>query len=199
MNCYHHQQPLSGNEKYLLTICVRSLKTRQNFLAAFLAMVVPQITDGVELIVLCDDGEISSGAKCQRMLEMSQGRFVVWLDDDDEISPVYVDLVLDAIRRVPNAHYIGYLFTRSIDGNEQCLWNVPMPLHITPVRRELAIKVGFPDKNAGDDSDYSQGLRALGVDQGEIIDAPLYHYAFRSSREGEKRNEPFVAHERKSV
>lgn len=181
---------------YLLTINVRGLASRPHFLARFLAALMPQICGGVELLVFYDDGEVSSGAKCQRMLEASRGRFVVWLDEDDEIAPDYVAQVLKAIRENPYADYIGYRFERSIDDGPVTPWMVPMPLHITPVRRDLAMRAGFPDRTAGEDNEYSTALRGLGAIQGAMINSTLYTYRFRTNRDGERRHEPFNARER---
>lgn len=52
---------------------------------------------GVEILVLTDNRRRSTGRKRQALLDMAQGTFVTYIDDDDNVSDDYVESVYEAI------------------------------------------------------------------------------------------------------
>jgi len=53
--------------------------------------------------------------------------------------------------------------------------------HLNPVRTEIAQRVGFPEKNFGEDSDYCDRLFDTGLLKNEVIlDKVMYHYYWAS-------------------
>ena len=51
------------------------------------------------------------------------------------------------------------------------------PNHLSPVKRELALKTGFPEINYAEDRDYS--ARLLPLLKSEVyIDGPIYYYLY---------------------
>lgn len=66
--------------------------------AALLTKLRAQIGEkGVELLVLTDNRRRSTGRKRQALLGMAQGRYVTYVDDDDDVADTYVQDVYDAI------------------------------------------------------------------------------------------------------
>ena len=54
------------------------------------------------------------------------------------------------------------------------------PNHITPIKRELAVKIKFPNKTLGEDFDYATALKkAKLLKTEEVIKLPIYHYQYR--------------------
>jgi hypothetical protein len=51
-------------------------------------------------------------------------------------------------------------------------------LHLNPVKRELAIKVGFPDTSSGEDRKYGEDLRPLIKTEYRIL-KEIYFYNYR--------------------
>lgn len=59
---------------------------------------VMQIGDkGIELLVLSDNRKRSTGRKRQALLDMAQGRYVTFIDDDDSVTDDYVASVYETI------------------------------------------------------------------------------------------------------
>jgi len=51
----------------------------------------------VELVYLMDNRRMSVGRKRNTLLDMAQGEYISFIDDDDDVSPEYVRLIHDAI------------------------------------------------------------------------------------------------------
>lgn len=192
----------------LLSILICSLGSRHDLLQRLLAGLQPQLDaagNKVELIVDIDDGAVSIGAKRQRMLERATGRYVCFIDDDDLVSDQYIVKILAAVAAVPDADCVGFkvacytdeklmgIATHSMryvkwadirDGAQRFYERCPN--HLSPVRAELARRVGFQPINWAEDKDYSHRLRPL-LKSEAFIDEVLYTYLHRrkASRKGE--------------
>ena len=55
------------------------------------------------------------------------------------------------------------------------------PNHLNPVKRELALKVRFPEINHGEDHDYSKAIHPH-LKTEEYIESPIYYYLYRSNK-----------------
>lgn len=145
---------------------------------------------------------VSVGLKRQSLLEIAQGDYVCFHDDDDWHSPNYVPLMLKAIEdHAPDC--IGFEITckgmgRSINRSRNGFklaaaskrydkWGdnvegydyVRSTYHKTPVKREIALKAGFKDLRFAEDHDYSMSLKATGLLKTEVfIPEPLYIYRY---------------------
>lgn len=189
----------------LLSLCICSIFTRKAYLDRLLAVLTPQLGDRVELLLAIDAGQSSIGAKRQRLLEQARGDFVVSIDDDDLVSPDYIRAILGAIHRRPAADCITYLSKRYCDGafEADCSYSLTnptntgfiyidgfktylrFPYHVTPVRRELALQVGFQSLDFREDTDFAERLRPL-LQTEEHIAEFLYFYWWRTARPGEQ-------------
>lgn len=152
----------------------------------------------VEVIVACDNKEISIGKKRQNLLEAATGEYIVYIDDDDWVADDYVDSILGALESKPDC--VGFLIRCTSGGanprmakaslkykrwgeNEDGFAHTRSPYQKTPVRRELALRAGFPDLRYAEDRAYSTKLVPL-LKTEEFINKVLYHYRFQ--------NEPFA-------
>jgi len=140
-------------------------------------------------------GSISVGLKRQHLLEISKGDYVVFIDDDDTVSPVYLTKILEAIKQNPDS--IGFDVRCIIDGGKPFLarasnkyndWKdnvdgfgcVRTPYHKTPIKRDIALRIGYKDMKYGEDYDYSRRLKRSGLVKTEqFIDDVLYFYNFK--------------------
>lgn len=151
-------------------------------------------TESVEYIALSDNKEISIGAKRQKLLELAQGDFVVFFDDDDEPSQNYVRMILDAI--TPDVDCIGMNVQMTTNGKnpQKCChslryktwennidgWNYVRNItHFNPVLRSVALRVGFKDLRFGEDKLYSDGVSKL-LRKEAYITEPLFHYQYKT-------------------
>lgn len=151
----------------------------------------------VELLVACDNKEISIGKKRDNLLRAATGDYVAFVDDDDWVAPDYVDRILAAIETNPDC--VGFKIECTQNGrnprlacasmrykqwadNVDGFFAVRTIYHKTPVRRELALKVGFQDLRYSEDKIYSNGIMKH-VKTEVFVDAVLYFYRY-SSKEG---------------
>lgn len=147
----------------------------------------------VEILFLEDDREISVGLKSQRLLEMATGDYVCRHDSDDWHSDDYIDQILEAAETNPDcigmkikcegcegktaASSIKY---RAWEDNKFGYDYVRYIYHKTPVKREHALKVGFPDMRFSEDHAYSMGLLKSGLLKREVfINKEIYIYRYK--------------------
>lgn len=175
-----------------LSILICSLNSRAHLLKRLRSVLDPQLTDEVEVIVNADDGQLSIGDKRNALLQAATGDYIAFIDDDDLVRTTYVQSVLAAIQTNPdcvgiegvittNGNPNGRLFIHSLryhiwfEDNGVYYRN---PNHLSPVKRELALKTGFPSINHGEDHDYSKRLLPL-LNSEVYIKGPIYHYDYR--------------------
>lgn len=130
------------------------------------------------------------GKKRNDLLKQAVGQYIVFIDDDDEISPNYIALILQALESNPDCVGInGKITTNGINERQ---WFISMkypawfeqggvyfrtPNHISPVRRELALQAGFPEIAFAEDHEYSRRLHPL-LKTEVLINEPIYWYKY---------------------
>lgn len=114
------------------------------------------------------DGGLNIGAKRQALLEQSKGLYICYLDDDEHISPDYVETLirlcyenkdLCTFRSIAMLSNNWALIDMSLKNKENQQINpesitLRKPWHVCPVRRELGMKHKFTDSNYGEDWDW---------------------------------------------
>lgn len=185
--------------KPILTICIPTIPARWEYCHRLLRTLLPQIRgEPVQVLVDCDDRDVSVGVKRNRMLQAATGQYVCFIDDDDMISSVYVERIVNALYNTSGVpDYVTFNVLRSIDDIRPAAWAPRMPNHLTPVRTVLARIAGFPDRDYGEDNDYAERLAGLNLLAGPHINEVLYTYLFRSARVDEETRAPFDAKARK--
>lgn len=178
-----------------LSILICTIKGREKSLEHLMSLLKPQMTDEVEIIVACDDCEMTIGAKRNKLLKQATGRYIAFVDDDDEVSPNYVDYILRATRFKTDSIGIEGIVTingthpkKFIHSMKHKKWEevneifLRSPNHCNPVKREIATKVGFnPNKSFEEDKEYSKNL--LPHLRSEVhINKPIYKYLFSTKK-----------------
>lgn len=147
-----------------------------------------------EVEILSDDSlDITTGKKRNLLLAQSKGDFVVFVDDDDDVYDYYVEEILNTINKNPEIDCIGTNGIISFNGQNPKRWFISKsykhwhesgdtyyrtPNHISPIRREIAIGIGFPNQYHGEDFEYSISILPH-LHKEAIIAKPLYHYQAR--------------------
>lgn len=190
-------------EPVWLSVMIPTLRGRAKMLAGVLAELNRQIDAlpepiWAEIVLDIDDGETSTGLKRNRLVEKAVGRYVAFVDDDDMVDENYVRLIVDAVRADPSLDCIGMTGRMTTDGANPVSFRHTVqnqgwfqsadgvyqrsPNHLNPVRRDLALKVKYPDTRWQEDFAWSEGMRRAGLLRNErMIDTPpLYHYRFRT-------------------
>jgi glycosyltransferase involved in cell wall biosynthesis len=184
----------------ILSILICTVDTRSaDFLPRLLEQLKPQLTPKVEVLYLGDipghGSPLSLGKKRNKMLSIASGRFVVFIDDDDRVSPDFVSELLKAIALKPDVDVINYIVECSIDG-ESALpvyysisfaeqENLPdrylrWPNALMCISLPVAIRVGFNDMGFGEDTDFGARLSNCAIKEHQI-DKVLYYYDYNTS------------------
>jgi len=174
-----------------LSILICTTSARNEIIKPLLESLNKQLVPEVE--VLIDNHETDNvGKKRNRLLRQAIGDYVVAIDSDDHISPNYVSLVLAAIKTNPDCVGINGFITTN--GKDKRLWYISIdykkwftmgsvyyrtPNHISPIRRELALKAMFPEIAFAEDHEFS--VRVFPYLKTEVkIKQPIYHYDYHS-------------------
>jgi hypothetical protein len=150
---------------------------------------------GVEIRLMTDSGEKSIGSKRNMLLKHANGEYVTFIDDDDRVSDDYVARILQAIESNPDV--VGIELIHTVDGRHLgytrhsikydhwyqepdpdkpgCWFFYRNPNHLNPVKRELAVQVGYPDLRFGEDREYSMKLLPL-LNSEVYLSNPIYFY-----------------------
>jgi len=172
-----------------LSILICSLVERQKQLSALLRDLDKQKTDEVEILVNTDNRQKTTGAKRNELLLQAKGDYIAFVDDDDKVASDYTKKILAAIQTNPDSIGIeGSIAFASKGVVRKFIHSIQYdhwfqrdriyyrcPNHISPVRRELALKVMFPDVCIGEDKIYSEKLYPL-LKTEVYIQNPIYFY-----------------------
>lgn len=181
----------------ILSILICSLTKRYSSLKALIKTL--GFHPRVEILVEMDDGQMSTGAKRNILLKKAVGEYVAFIDDDDMVVPSYISNVLAALESGPDA--VGMFGYISTDNQEQIEWRISKDYdyitifengkkvylrynnHLSPVKREIALKIGYPDKYFQEDYDYARRLHYSGLIKREVlIPKHLYYYQYKSKK-----------------
>jgi glycosyltransferase involved in cell wall biosynthesis len=180
----------------ILICTVPKRRMQLEWLLRHLWMQIIQHSEPRKFEVLVDDREnVTVGEKRQTLLDRSRAHYIVFVDDDDGISHDYLERVIQAIENVADADCVAFegvitsngsnpqRFTHSIHYDGWFTKNgihYRWPNHLSPVKRELALKVGFVSKNVGEDHEYSRRLRPLLKKEAPLGEPAIYYYWYNS-------------------
>jgi len=172
----------------VLSILTPAVLTRLDALGG-LCVKIERLSAGlpVEHLVLIDNKKRTVGEKRDALLRMSQGDYVAFVDDDDDISDEYVSEILNATRSGKDV--ITFSQRASVNGTtaeiEFKLGNANEPFHAGVVKRNawhvcawkrwLAIQSHFPAVNYGEDWAFAEPLCNIATSS-EHIDKVLHFY-----------------------
>lgn len=205
-----------------LSILVCSVHTRYK---TFLPKIQEQLYDQlealpeldqqrVEIMVLTDNKQMMLGHKRNTMIDIAQGKYVSFVDDDDRIAPDYIAELLKATET--DADSIVFTAMVSLNGEpaKPCYYskvhkrdyNKPsayyrIPNHICCVKRAVSLKSSFPNILYGEDAGYGKVLLPF-LKTEHVIDKVLYYYdynadttetqAWKYNQSGKRPGKPIV-------
>lgn len=146
----------------------------------------------IEIISLCDNKEISIGAKRQKLYEMSEGEYTVMIDDDDWVPYNYCTTVYQALEECPDVvgYYekcqIGWQEKKSVFSTKYSRWGenidgfdyVRSPFFKSPIKTELCLQTGVKDMRFGEDHDFAKRIYPL-LKSEVLIPEYLYEYRYK--------------------
>lgn len=179
-----------------LSITIASVSIRKDMLDNLLSELNKQIDENnlnheVEILVDDDDARYL-GTKRKLMLEKAKGLFTCAIDDDDFISPNYVRLIVEAIKKDESVDCLAINGIITFNGLNPRKWFISChfedwyeeneiyyrtPNHICPIKTELARLGNFDDVAWGEDYPFSQRMKSL-LKRETIVEEPLYYYQY---------------------
>ncbi len=180
-----------------LSILIPCVRKHEFFLEQLLEELNEQIKpfpNRVEILVDKNEKD-STGKKRNRLLENARGKYIVFIDADDEVFPCYIEEILigaetdcdcmgmTGIMTTNGRNQIGWELSKDFQNNTVTRKGKPFYIrktnHISPVKRELALQTMFPDISNAEDKDYSDRLNHLLKKEYKIIPL-MYHYIFQT-------------------
>ena len=181
---------MGSETSYKWSILIPSLPARRSLRERVLGILEPQIAkyNDIELLVLEDNRSRKYGPKLQAMIDIAQGEYLNFIDDDDIISHNYVDLIYPLLDGVDCVGMTGEV---SIDDGpwkkvfytkETKVWSEDAagyhrnPQHLTPIKSEIVRQVPWVG-HYGADQDWSTRLTKSNLIQTEnFVDDVIYSY-----------------------
>jgi glycosyltransferase involved in cell wall biosynthesis len=186
--------------EYKLSVLIPTLTNRSLQLLNCVKIINKQIKDCeafgmVEIIIDEDNRQVTTGAKRNRLIEKSKGKYFCFVDDDDEVLEGYIYEILKAIEKNPDCIPInGYMTTNGVNqkrwimgigmGYESSYENgveyyIRFPNHLAVMKKELVKDYKFKDITIGEDYDWAVRIHNDKVLKTEVrIEKPLYHYKY---------------------
>lgn len=174
-----------------LSILVCSVSERaDNFAVSIQRQINDQVNrlespERVEVIVLTDNRHMSIGTKRNHLVNMASGRYTVFVDDDDEITPDYVASLLEATKS--GADVLTFNLEYRLNGKKMRVLRHSLkytddnrrglntPRHTSAVKRDIALKLPFPESSYGEDFDWATRLLKVAKTE-HNTDRTLYIY-----------------------
>lgn len=142
----------------------------------------------VQLVVLMDNKKMIVGQKRNQLLNCAIGDYVCFVDDDDRVSAEYVKMLHEAIQTGPDC--VTFNCEVRINGKDLkiCYFNGTKnknhethyertPNHLCVVKREIALRYKFPERNFQEDDEYARRIYPY-LKNKVHIDKILYYYDF---------------------
>lgn len=177
-----------------LSILTPTVPSRANQLAKLTAKIEKQIgAHEVEHLVFSDNRKRSIGEKRQALVDIAQGEYIAFVDDDDDISDDYVSSLLSAIERKPDV--ITFKQDSTYNGLKSIVHfglNNPdqnfvaggvtlrAPWHVCAWKRDKVKDCQFLSVNYGEDLAWCVQARQL-VKSALHIDTVLHYYRHDAS------------------
>lgn len=126
----------------------------------------------LEVVLGFDNKEKSIGAKRQELVHSAQGKYVSFVDDDDEITDAYIEDLWGTIQAsIPVMRLRGqigdYTFTHSLENKltDPMAKNgvfIRPPNHLNPMMTEVAKLISYRDSFRGEDLDWTIRMSRAG-------------------------------------
>jgi len=184
----------------LFSILIPTLEDRQDKFNNIYSKLSQQIsanslTNKAEILFLLDNREHSIGYKRNELMKLAKGKFIAFVDDDDDVSDDYVPLICRTIEENPEIDCIGIKGIISFCGNNPRIFIHSLrykkyftkegtyfrpPYHLNPIKREIAVKYSFEDISYSEDIDWALRIcRDQALQKEYFLDQIIYYYYSR--------------------
>ena len=184
-----------GNNMIKLSILIPTLPKRNHMLDKLLQCLIAQHKGGQVEIVINDDVNATTGEKRNALIRQAKGEYIVFVDDDDEVTSDYIPKILEATQYGCDA--IGISGFMTTDGQNKINWRISKNYpyksvrengrevylrfnnHLSPIKREIALQFLFPDVSSGEDYAWAKAIHDSNAIKTEAtVEGNIYHYKF---------------------
>lgn len=157
------------------------------------------LSNEVSILYEEDNKEISVGAKRQLLLDRSSAEYINFMDSDDFPKDWYVKELFGAMQSKPDCVGMKIAMTTNGVKPETCIHSLRNDhwytkgsthyrnvTHFNPIKRELALQVGFPNLRFGEDKHYSDRVSLL-CKKEVFIDKFMFDYRYSNKEEHSKK------------
>lgn len=186
----------------IISICIPTVIGREESFDKLITEINRQIIEleaekKIEVIFYKDNKEISIGEKRDKLYKRCKGKYSVQIDDDDMISPNYIENILKASQS--DTDCITYMESCDINGKKSkslftlkypgwtdlkipvngCI-RVRTPFFKTPIKTKICKKIGVKDMRFGEDHDFAKRIYGNLISE-YFINEDLYYYQYKAS------------------
>ena len=181
----------------VLSILTPTLPSRQKQYNNLMSQLLPQVhavDAAVEVLSLSDNYTMTIGEKRNKLISISTGDYVAFIDDDDEIASTYIKDIIQGINTNPGVDTINFrIVVNFLDRNILCSYDlrnndfeliadnlfVGRGWHLHAWRRSIAESIPYKHISFKEDMDWA--TRACNsADTQYQIDKILYSYNYNS-------------------
>ena len=180
-----------------LTILIPTIKRDEELFLKLRDKLLSQSKEGVTILINPSETD-SIGKKRNWLLDNSHSEYVAFADADDDISGDYIDLLMEGINKGVDCcslkgmysvdgvgeglfeHSLQYNEWKTNDNNIIQITGIKYeryPNHLNCIKSSIAKQFKFPDKNFGEDHDWSRQIHESGLIKTEhYIPEVIYYY-----------------------
>lgn len=182
-----------------LSILIATVPSRLNtFFPTLIDSLNAQIgnRDDIEILGFYDNKKRTVGQKRNDLLDLAEGEFLTFIDDDDRVADDYIESIMECIYNNPNADCIVFDCITTIDGDTNnptySKYSIQYdythvgdqwrgkPAHTMVWKSEIAKGTSYLSQNYGEDIDWVKRACVNIIDEIRI-DKVLYYYDFNNS------------------
>lgn len=177
----------------ILSILIPSIPSRFDRMIELYKKINNQITDKseVEILILTDNKNRSIGHKRNDLVQLAQGKYVAFVDDDDDVSKEYIEEMLKGCKSDADIicfrqlaiiddiwSYVDFSIINENQEIQPSSITRRKPFHVCAIRSDIAKKYTFPDVGYGEDWYWmEQVLRDIKTEY--KTDKVLHFYRFK--------------------
>lgn len=186
----------STDDKPFLSVCICTIESRKQTFDNLCRILLDYSNYyNVEILSLCDNKEITVGKKRNLLVLACKGQFISFIDDDDIVAPCYFEKIYEATKFFPDVIGIEGVYTENginpRNFSHSLKYNTwferadgllcRCPNHLNPIRSDLVKRIKFPEKNFGEDKDFSLNIYPL-LKNEVYINTPIYFYLYNQNK-----------------
>lgn len=152
----------------------------------------------IEIVPLEDNREKTTGQKRNELVDIANGKFSVFIDDDDDVPDHYIQSIMSAIGRRETVDCIGFKGMITYNGKKELFQHktgnpyspnlvngmyLRPPNHLNPMLTKYFREIRFPDLTFAEDFDFCKRLdEAKLIKDEEYLNILMYYYRFNPNK-----------------